>query len=817
MTDFRLTSGARLVVFVGLFATLVASCGGGGGDGPTNPPQVTPAPTGLTYPTPPVFVVGQAITPLTPTVTGTVTSYTVTPVLPAGLSLNASTGVISGTPTAFAATTSHNVSAANSGGHATATVSLTVSDIAPALSATQTQFMFTTGVPVDVTPGNSGGAAVAWSIEPALPAGLTFSATKGTIGGTPAAVVPAAPYVVTAQNSGGYSTLELTIAVESGVLLDLGHADKITALRFNTSRVLSQDETSHWVLWDTDSRDMLASGEGEAVDLAGPTVVIQTARGFEVRSSSDGQVTATIEASPSWWKLSADGSYFVAGMQGTLTAWLPNGEVLLTRSGDYSAARVFAAANEVRIALGPAGAAVVETIAIPNGAITTSPAFQGTFHSWFQDGERFFSHVSNTVWTYSKAAVQEDVTALPEITGLTGQGNWFWIRPSGRVHIYAVGNSAAETANFSIGSLNQAIPSGNTIALLPHGKRELTVVDLSGVTPSRTDYALPVASSSAYAAISPSRWLMGNKYGVVLEPSHSTGGEKYFGWGEAWAIAGSDERVAVATASGHIQYFDAATKALEGTIEFRSSDLAMSADGTVLAAAASTKDPIADPDHSLKIFSLPSGTEVNSWPYTYGVSVPYAMALSASGTVFGQNLFFTRWVTPIAGAPVLWSDVLSAGGGTVGGVGFIPPPIRISPDGTLIAATNGARGPGTGTNIYKNGVLVTAVPGWAAGWINNNRLLVNNYAVDSNHIDYFAGSVIYDALGQKIAEPPPSVGDILSFQVVTNDQVYTRNRIVSLTSGNGIWSSPNQSRGPGAVAGSRVVFASGTVVRAESH
>jgi hypothetical protein len=59
-------------------------------------------------------------------VTGTVTGYSVSPTLPAGLSLNTSTGVISGTPSVTAASANYTVTASNSGGSTTGTVSVTV-------------------------------------------------------------------------------------------------------------------------------------------------------------------------------------------------------------------------------------------------------------------------------------------------------------------------------------------------------------------------------------------------------------------------------------------------------------------------------------------------------------------------------------------------------------------------------------------------------------------------------------------------------------------------------------------------------------------
>jgi 6-phosphogluconolactonase (cycloisomerase 2 family) len=112
----------RLIRFlIGMaVATLVSGCGGGGGGG-------TPAPSGLSYPTPPTFLVGHAISPLSPKVTGTVSGYSVSPALPAGLNLSASTGVIFGTPTAMTSTASYKIEASNSGGNTTATIVLTIS------------------------------------------------------------------------------------------------------------------------------------------------------------------------------------------------------------------------------------------------------------------------------------------------------------------------------------------------------------------------------------------------------------------------------------------------------------------------------------------------------------------------------------------------------------------------------------------------------------------------------------------------------------------------------------------------------------------
>jgi autotransporter-associated beta strand protein len=89
--------------------------------------QNVPAPSGLSY-TPPAVTgtVGTAISNLAPTITGTVTNYSISPELPAGLSISSSTGVISGTPTDVASTATYTITASNSGGDTTTTISVTV-------------------------------------------------------------------------------------------------------------------------------------------------------------------------------------------------------------------------------------------------------------------------------------------------------------------------------------------------------------------------------------------------------------------------------------------------------------------------------------------------------------------------------------------------------------------------------------------------------------------------------------------------------------------------------------------------------------------
>ncbi|MBJ7257787.1 MAG: putative Ig domain-containing protein [Akkermansiaceae bacterium] len=84
-------------------------------------------PSGLSYSSPPVYTKGVAIANLSPSTSGGgVVRYTATPKLPSGLRLNSTTGLISGTPLAPTPATTYTITATNTDGSTTASVSFTV-------------------------------------------------------------------------------------------------------------------------------------------------------------------------------------------------------------------------------------------------------------------------------------------------------------------------------------------------------------------------------------------------------------------------------------------------------------------------------------------------------------------------------------------------------------------------------------------------------------------------------------------------------------------------------------------------------------------
>ncbi len=172
-----------------------------------------PAPSALSYPSPQTYLIGTAISALSPSVTGLVTKYTVAPALPAGLSLDAVTGQITGTPTTETAVASYVIAASNGSGSTNFSLTLSVLIPPPSALSYASPQTWISGTPITAIPPSVTGTVTQYSVMPALPPGLLLNSATGQISGTPTAAVALSNYLVTASNGSGATSFTLAITV----------------------------------------------------------------------------------------------------------------------------------------------------------------------------------------------------------------------------------------------------------------------------------------------------------------------------------------------------------------------------------------------------------------------------------------------------------------------------------------------------------------------------------------------------------------------------------------------------------------------------
>jgi hypothetical protein len=598
--------------------------------------------------------------------------------------------------------------------------------------------------------------------------------------------------------------------------LDLGHVKGINRVVRSGDRVFSRDYDGRWILWDAASGNALATGSTDAssfLGIAGDLAVVQTASGVLLHDATIGQLQATLpiaSSSISKLGLATDGSYLwvALGTTGHLQAFSPTGVQLIDVAGGYASAIVFAAPMELRVAGGPAGLNKVETIPISGGASTLSPAFNHALTHWMLDGERLLAVAgNNTVFVYEKDATLVGGFTVASLENIGGSGDYFWtfdqyISPY-TVNIYKVtaGNTPVYTKSNAYGSGGHFAVSRTALAFAGYADASIDVILLGSSLgfaskPVSTPYltALSIDDGGLLSA--------GNNKGAVYEVGTKADPlqEGPLGCGQVLASAGSAGRAVVSTASSRILAFDVTggttTLAKSWLMSPTPSRLALTTDGSLLGALPFGGYPPGYPgDKTLHLLEFPGLVEINAFPDTRDLS------LALSGTRVGRSIYPSgRAVTSTAGNTVVWSDTSQT-----------PTPF-VSPSGASFAVSDQPpiAVPWVSTQIYDGSTLVNAVSGYAVGWIDDGRLLIQTYKDGPPPFEatpVYDSSFIYDAQGNLLTTPPlPRITD---FDVVAPGKILSHydGKIYDVQTGGVVWSNPVAGAASGVEAGGSVVFA----------
>jgi hypothetical protein len=706
---------------------------------------------------------------------------------------------------ALSAPTDFSLVCSGPGGDASAHVTVAVSIAPPEIDYGTSLTALARDVAVRLTARNSGGAAASWSVTPALPAGLVLDPSDGTISGTPTDTTRQTRHVITAVNDGGHDSTELMFSVYD-VLLEAGQTGDVLSLQYAGDRLLSQaweadvdvSRPAAWILWDTATRRIVESGPSlwnrsrdrlHPVALAGQTLVIGVPAGLEIRSAIDGKLTATIAGSPAWWKLSIDGAYIVSGSTSGLTLWKSDGQRIGTRAGNYAPATAFAAPGEVRVANGPAGSSVIETVSSTDLQARVGEPFNGQFHSWFVNGERYLTNLENTVWTYAVSGESLGVVSLPTIERLTGQLDWIWTATAYSLTIYAVGGDGSPRMTLAVGTLDRIMPANGTLAWLDYASPLVRRIDLTGPEPILKEYSsdLPLNMLRAYGEdASGARWVVGNRVGALAKGDATGILPEFFGTG-AVDIAGSDVRAAVATGSGRIFVLKPDSAVPENIVLKSSSHVMLSSDGTRLAATRNDSFYQYGADQTFGTYSLPDGNLLASWEFP-----PLDFYLCRCGELISQAITGQprRRVFPVTGGAPVWTGQSIDEGSLE--------TVKLSSDGRYMAVPFN-----DSTEIWLDGTLMTAIPGRVAGWLGGNRLITRHF--EDNEGWFYSNSTLRDATGASLGDIP-GLPDLHDFQLVGESSIYSAdtNTIYAIPAGTIEWQGPRSTKG--AVVGDRVIY-----------
>ena len=258
------------------------------------------SPSNLSYASSPfTWTRFSAITSQVPSSLGDpIASCTSNPTLPTGLSLS-NQCIISGAPTSVVTTNVFTITATNTGGSTSTTISITVNDVAPAgLNYTSSPYTFTRNTLIaSLTPTSTGGNIDSCSANPTLPTGLSISSSC-VISGTPSVIQSSTSYVVTATNTIGSTNTTIVITVND-ILPSISYSPSTFSLSRDIAITTITPSNSGGPVTNCSSTPALPAGLSlsSACVITGTPTATQGSTSYNINASNSGGAQSAVSIS----------------------------------------------------------------------------------------------------------------------------------------------------------------------------------------------------------------------------------------------------------------------------------------------------------------------------------------------------------------------------------------------------------------------------------------------------------------------------------------------------------------------------------------
>ncbi|MEK9651608.1 MAG: putative Ig domain-containing protein [Poseidonia sp.] len=246
--------------------------------------------------------------PLEPVVTGngSILGWDIRPpTLPEGLSFGATNGTVWGIPTELWPEQTYTVTATNTGGEISTTLSITVLDKVPLIWYNHTLLELvihqeSTALPLFAQDDGTGDIT-SWDISPPLPDGLEFGGNNGTIWGVPSELLARTTFILTGSNSGGSSSTSIDITVVDQLPSMSYEANAIVLTRHQASpdllplepQIIGNGTLLSWTVLPA-LPDGLEFGGNNGTIWGIPTQLLPQTRFTIFASNSGGEVSTTL-------------------------------------------------------------------------------------------------------------------------------------------------------------------------------------------------------------------------------------------------------------------------------------------------------------------------------------------------------------------------------------------------------------------------------------------------------------------------------------------------------------------------------------------